>query len=427
MAKKQPQTSREPTKKQLRVSRKEQEQLRYIYMGLGLVGALIIIVLAIGLIQTYIIAPNAPVASVNGEEISTQEYQDRVLYERFILEQQLERIQQEAANLPAPSENDQFTEMLRNQYQQMASQIFQQRSLVDRQTLDTMITDKLIAEEAAKRGITATEEDVTDAIERFLASRAGGLTAAAAEETVTARAEASATAALWTPTPTFTPEPTLESTEGITPTATPADTPTPGPTATLNVIAADTLATEYSEWVNTIAEQTGLDEATYRSYIRSVVLGNKLAEALGEETPRVAEQANARHILVETEEEANDVLARLEAGEDFGELASELSTDPGSASQGGELGFVVQGTFVPAIDEAVFSLPIGEISDPIETQFGWHIVEVLEREEREMSPGDYSQAQRQAFSNWQTEARQSATIEDLWTTDKAPPDPLLEQ
>ena len=427
MAKKQPQSSREPTRKQLRVSRKEREQLRYVYMGLGLVAVLIIIVLAIGLIQTYIIEPNSPVASVNGEEISTSEYQNRVLYERFILEQQLDRIQQEAATLPEPSENDQFTEMLRNQYQQMAAQIFQQRQLVDRQTLDTMITEKLAEDEAAKRGITVTEDEVTENIERFLAGMAGGFTATAAEETVTARAEASATAALWTPTPTFTPEPTLENTEGITPTATPANTPTPGPTATLNVIAADALSTQYAEWLNTIAEQTGLDEATYRSYIRSVVLGNKLAEALGEEAPRVAEQANARHILVETEEEANDALARLEAGEDFGELASELSNDPGSASQGGELGFVVAGTFVPAVDEAVFSLPIGEISDPIETQFGWHIIEVLEREEREMSPADYSQAQRRAFSDWQTEVRQAATIEDLWTTDKAPADALLGQ
>jgi parvulin-like peptidyl-prolyl isomerase len=232
---------------------------------------------------------------------------------------------------------------------------------------------------------------------------------------------------LWTPTPTFTPEPTLANTEGITPTATPADTPTPGPTATLNVIGADALATQYTEWLNTIAEQTGLDEATYRSYIRAVVLGDKLGDALGEETPRIAEQTNARHILVETEEEANDALARLEAGEEFADLASELSTDPGSAAQGGELGFVPAGTFVPAIDEAVFSLPVGQISDPIETQFGWHIVEVLEREEQELSPSNYSQAQRQAYSDWLTEARQAATIEDLWTADMAPADPLLGQ
>lgn len=427
MAKKETQTSREPTKKQRRMSRKEQEQLRYVYMGLGLVGGLILIVLAIGLIQNYIIKPNAPVAIVDGEEISTKEYQNRVLYERFILERQLERIQQEAANLPEPSENDQFTEMLRNQYQQMASQVFQQRSLVDRQTLDTLTVEKLVEEEATKRGITVTEDDVTDAINRFLAGQAGGLTAAAAEETTTARIDATATAASWTPTPTFTPEPTLASTEGITPTATPADTPTPGPTATLNVIGTDALATQYTEWLNTIAEQTGLDEATYRSYIRAVVLGNKLGDALGEETPRIAEQANARHILVETEEEANDVLARLEAGEEFADLASELSTDPGSAAQGGELGFVPAGTFVPAIDEAVFSLPVGQISDPIETQFGWHIVEVLEREEQELSPSNYSQAQRQAYSAWLTEARQAATIEDLWTVDMAPADPLLSQ
>jgi hypothetical protein len=131
----------------------------------------------------------------------------------------------------------------------------------DRQALDNMIEEELVKAEAQKRGLEATPEEVTEEINRFMAARAGGLTAKSATETVTARAEASATAALWTPTPTFTPSPTLTPTQEITqPTATPANTPTPAPTPTLSVIKEDALKTEYTNWLATLANKVGIDE-----------------------------------------------------------------------------------------------------------------------------------------------------------------------
>jgi len=124
--------------------------------------------------------------------------------------------------------------------------------------------------------------------------------------------------------------------------------------------------------------------------------------------------------LVETEEEAQEIRDRIEAGEDFADLAAEVSLDTGSGAQGGDLGFVPRGRFVPSIDEAVFSLPIGELSEPIESDFGWHLVEVLEREERELSPSDYAQSQRAAFTDWLAEARANGEVEDLRTPELAP-------
>jgi parvulin-like peptidyl-prolyl isomerase len=424
---KQESSPRAPTRRQIALSKKEREQLRLLYMALGFVGILIIIVLAFGLIQSYIIEPNSPVATVNGQEITTGQYQNRVLYERFVLDNQLQQLAQQFQSLPASQgEDDQFTQLIRNQLQQQANQLSQQRNSIDRQTLEVMIFDHLIETEAARRGITVSDGEVTEAINRFLAGREGGLTTQSAAETSTARAEASATAALWTPTPTFTPSPTLTATQTITqPTATPANTPTPAPTPTFTIISQDTLATQYTDWLNTLTQQADTDEAEYRSYIRAAILRDKLGDALGEEVPTIAEQAHARHILVETEEDANKVIERLEAGEDFAKLAEELSTDPGSAPNGGDLGFVPSGRFVASVDEAVFNLPIGEISQPIESEFGWHIIEVLEREERELSAIDYAQSQRLALSNWLSEAREAATVEDFWSPEKAPPDPLL--
>ncbi len=426
MAKKETQ-SREPTKRQIAVSRREKEQQKTLYMGLGLVVALVAIVLAIGLVQTYVIEPNSPVGSVNGQEITTRQYQDRVRYERFVLEDQYQQIVQELQALPPADENDQFSGFLRGQYEQLANQVLQQRSMVDRQTFDNMTLERLIEAEADSRGLTVAEDEITESINRLLAGRRGGLTTLAAQETSTAAANAEATAALWTPTPTFTPSPTLTSTQATTqPVATPANTPTPAPTPTPNIIGQTDLSSDYTNWINLINEQTGNSEAQYRSYIRLALLRGKLRDALGEETPKTAEQANARHILVETEDEAKDVLARLAAGEDFAALAQELSLDTGSAANGGELGFVPRGRFVESVDEAVFSLPIGEISDPIESQFGWHVIEVLAREEQELSPADYVQQQRAAFTTWTTEARQNAQIVDQWTSEKAPADTLLQ-
>lgn len=426
MTKGKTQSSRGPTRKQLARSRREREQLRMIYMGLGGVAALILIVLAFGLYQTYVVEPNAPVAVVNGVEITTGDYQDRVKLDRYLLEEQYQQLQQQQAVAMGQADNEELAEFLGTQYQQMINQVLQERSVIDRQTVNTMIDDRLVEAEAARRGITVTDEEVTEFINRFMAGRLGGLTDQAASATSTARAEASATAAMWTPTPTLTPSPTLTFTEEITPTPTPADTPTPAPTPTLNVIGADALGAEYANWLTILDENVGISEAEYRQIARTLVLRDKLRQALAEEVPEQAEQVRARHILVETEEEANEVIERLEAGEDFADLAAELSLDTASAVDGGDLGFTPPGRFVDAFDEAVFSLPVGEISEPIQTQFGWHVIEVLEREERELSAGDYRQAQQLALSNWLEEARLDATIEDYWTVDKAPADPFLE-
>jgi parvulin-like peptidyl-prolyl isomerase len=428
MAKKGVQSSRGPTRKQIALSRRERERLRLVYMSLGLVGVLILIVLVFGLLQNFVFEPNAPIAIVNGLEIKTGDYRNRTLYERFILEDIYQQILTELAAIPEAEEGDQFTELLRNQYQQRGAQVAQQRSLVDRQTLDIMIAEKLIEVETQRRGIAVSAEEISEAINRFLAGRQGGLTGQAAAETNTVRAEASATAAAWTPTPTITPAPTLTTTAEITqPAATSINTPIPAPTPTLNVIDQGTLATQYTNWLDTLIEQTDTEEGEYREIMRLTLLREKLAEALGDEVPRLAEQSRARHILVETEEEVKAVIERLEAGEDFADLAQELSTDQGSAANGGDLGFAPQGRYVPSIDEAVFTLPVGQISEPLESQFGWHVVEVLEREERELSPVDYSQSQRLAFSDWLADAREAAEVEDFWSPEKSPEDPFLQQ
>lgn len=88
------------------------------------------------------------------------------------------------------------------------------------------------------------------------------------------------------------------------------------------------------------------------------------------------EEVSARHILVETEEQAKELKAKLDKGADFAQLAKENSKDPGSKDDGGNLGYFGHGQMVPQFEEVVFKLKKGEVSAPVKTQFGWHLVKL---------------------------------------------------
>ena len=91
------------------------------------------------------------------------------------------------------------------------------------------------------------------------------------------------------------------------------------------------------------------------------------------------QEVQASHILVDDLETAELIKEKLDAGADFAELAIEYSKDPGSGQKGGELGFFPRGQMVPAFEEVAFSLSVGEISDPVESQFGYHIIFVTDQ------------------------------------------------
>jgi peptidyl-prolyl cis-trans isomerase C len=98
------------------------------------------------------------------------------------------------------------------------------------------------------------------------------------------------------------------------------------------------------------------------------------------------EEIHARHILVATEEEAKEVKERLMKGEDFATVAKEKSKDP--SAEGGDLGFFGRGQMLKPFEDAAFALKDGEISDPVQTQFGWHIIKVEERRTRPLPTFD---------------------------------------
>lgn len=92
-----------------------------------------------------------------------------------------------------------------------------------------------------------------------------------------------------------------------------------------------------------------------------------------------AEEVCARHVLLDTEADAEEVLAELDGGADFGEVAREYSTDPSAEFNDGDLGCVERGSYVPGFEEAAWDGPIGEVQGPVESQFGFHVLVVDSR------------------------------------------------
>lgn len=120
-----------------------------------------------------------------------------------------------------------------------------------------------------------------------------------------------------------------------------------------------------SEAVQKVADEAVTDEALQAAY--DAQIADQPAE----------QEYNASHILVDTEEEAIEIVAQLEGGADFAELAKEKSTGP-SGPNGGLLGWFGKGAMVPAFEAAVVALEAGAISAPVQTQFGWHVVKLNE-------------------------------------------------
>ena len=130
------------------------------------------------------------------------------------------------------------------------------------------------------------------------------------------------------------------------------------------------------------------------------------------------EEVHARHILVPTEAEAKQIEDELKKGADFATLAKEKSKDPGAAD-GGDLGYFTKDQMVPAFSEAAFKLDKGQISDPVHTQFGWHIIKVEDKRIKPTPTFDQVKPQIETFVAHKAQAelvenlRKSATIERL--------------
>ncbi|OIO98475.1 MAG: hypothetical protein AUK03_01270 [Anaerolineae bacterium CG2_30_64_16] len=398
MAKRREDKARDETRKETFRRRRDAEQNRRLVIGLGGVGAFLVILLGAGIIQELLVKPNQPIATVNGVKISSKEYQKRVLFDWY-------------------QTGDQVTDP-------------QGASL---QTLDQMVDEQLLREQAQQRGISVSADEVAEAVEKVFGYQRTPPT----------------------PAPTAIPEPTATPGGEFTPTP----VPTPLPTAT--PVSLEAYQSALQNYLTLLKQATGMDEADFRKLVESDLIRQKLYDAVTADVPTTEEQVRASHILVRiitpaptptplpegeptptpdpsaqptpTPRDDAQALARiievkqkLAAGEDFATLAMEHSDDTGSAASGGELGWFGRGQMVTEFEDAAFSLQPGQTSDPVKTAFGYHLIKVEERDPAHpIDQFTLQQRQSEAFNTWLTELRAQGQIERNWSLDNVPPTPSV--
>jgi peptidyl-prolyl cis-trans isomerase D len=368
------------TKKHLARAERERIQRNWILGGTIAIALIVVGLLLYGAVGIYL----TPVVRVNGEAISTNAFRGRVRMEQANLIQQAIFYGQ----------TDQLIPYL------MDFVCFGQRVLND------MIEETLIRQEVERRGGSVSDKEVENIIAQNFGYFPDGTP---------------------TPLPTFTPNPTTTALASITPTVTegPSPTPTqtvtpgPSPTVTLTVtpfpsstpITEEGFQENLSLTLQNLHDQFRISEEDFRSTFVAALYREKLLDLFQEEVPRDQEHIHARHILVDDEETANEVLRLLDEGEPWEVLAAQFSTDESNKDEGGDLGWFPRGQMVSEFEDAVFEGQPGDIIGPISTDFGWHLVEILGREIRPMNENTYQFAVQNEFNAWLIESQTTSAIE----------------
>lgn len=395
------------SRKQSRLRERDQEQQRVLFIALGIIAALIVIILAVGYWRTVIAVQDETIATVNGVPLQVRDYQARARFDAQTILARINSIQEAFQQFDA---NDPAMSSLVQYYQNQLAQDQQALQQAPSKALENLIDDELVRQEAARRGITVTAADIDREIELSVNENLGYERPTATPTAGPSPTPTNTNTPTLTPTNTATPSvsPTATATLSATLVPTPTEGPTEMPAPTQTPLGPEAYKTEVAKLYENLGKmKISIDD--YRKIVAVDLLRQRLNDALGAEVKTTAEQVHVEHILVKTFEEAQAVEARLRAGEAFGALAAELSIDPSAQTNKGDLGWATRGQFIQEFDTAAFSLPVLQVSEPITTSFGVHIIQVLERDaNRALDANALAQARATALTDWLQSARAAA-------------------
>ena len=417
-----------PSKKHIARLERERRQTRYILGGFGAILMIVVGLLSYGILDMTYLQPRRPVAEVDGVAIPVKEWQARVRMERNRLISEVQLYEQYQQYLGMD---------LSAQIQPLTAQLDSPVS-IGQTVLDRMIEEQLVQKEAAARSLAASPSEVEQAIEAsFQYYPLGTPTPTITPTRVLPPTLSPESLALVTITPTPTAFPTATSQPTSTPSALGSPptrasggaAPDVGPSPTARPTATPVTQQGYEDaYRNSVAalEEEGLTEEQLRQLYEVDLLRNRLITEIAEDVPHSQEQVWARHILVPDEAVALEVRRRLEQGEDFAKVAAETSTDSSNKDKGGDLGWFGRGAMVPEFENAAFSQKVGEIGAPVQTQFGYHIIQVLARGDVALDAAAYERARQAAFEAWLADARikYGVVVHDNWQS-IVPTEPAL--
>jgi len=164
---------------------------------------------------------------------------------------------------------------------------------------------------------------------------------------------------------------------------------------------------------------SGLEPDEYRAAVAAKLLNEKLKQHFRDQVPATADQVRARVIQVGTEEEAQKVLERLRAGEDFADLAAELSLDTSTKDNGGEMDWIARGGVAAEVEAVLFALEAGQLSEPLEVSGSFEIYQVLEKAvAREVTPDQRALMEDRLYAEWRTGISQGHAVTTYLTTEQ---------
>ena len=404
------QTTPRVNKKEIHLQKKEAEQQRKLIIGIGIAAAVIVLILIVGLIDAYIITPNKAIAQFNDEKITVRDFRTQARYTRWQLLTQYNQISSILSYFGDYDGNQQ------NQLNQIAS-LLSSTELLGEEVLNNMIEDRIIANKAEELGISIDEQEFEVKLQEGFGFYADGTPTAIPNPTEVLFPTLNPTQEIWT-TPTPSAEEISES-EDSTVEETDAEeteedtleslpTPTAAPTATPYTF--ELYEDNYGNYLNDI-KLAHVKEDDFRKIMIGNELRVKVFEALTSDIPTEEEMVWARHILAPDEFGALSARGQIVADAiSFEDMARMLSTDTGSAEKGGDLGWFSRGMMVEEFEKAAFSLEIGEISEPIKSDFGYHIIQVLGKDILPITDSRISNLKNATFNKWLEEER--AAIED---------------
>lgn len=417
------QTPKILTKKHIARLQREKQQIRVIsYVALGVV-AFVVMLLIYGILNQTVFKAQQPVAKVGDEKITTRSFQAYVRLTRQQMINQYSQYYQLAQMFGVDPTTD---SSISSTLQQIQSQLDNSASLGEN-VLNQMVEAVIIRQEASRREISISPEEVDSLIQNAFGFFPAG-----------------------TPTPTITPTsiiyPTLDATvlslvtETLTPTTAPTETllpsstpdkkatntPIPSITPTATQFTLDSFQEQYLQALDKY-KVLGFTEDEVRKLFEDTLLRDKIYSVVTADVPHNTEKVWARHILVDSEASARKVRYELQKHGNWISEAKNYSTDTGSGAKGGDLGWFSREMMVKEFEDSAFSLKIGELSEPIKSQFGYHIIQVLGHEDRPLTADEYKQKTDEYFTNWlSTLKEQSNVITFDYYLDRIPTEPTLQ-